>query len=122
MFDFDPRDHADERDRDDIYDSRWGEDVRERDEREREPDPRDRDPRDPFVHGLELPHGFERELVQDEREHVYELNGEDSRMLATVGAFRVVAERDLHDVRDAYADPRDATLDHLPDEGLIRFV
>ena len=111
MFDFDPRDYADERDRDHeaIYDSRWGEDVRERDERERELDPRDRDPRDPFVHGLDLPHGLERELVQDEGEHLYELNGEDSRMLATIGAFRVVAERALDDVRDAYADPRDAT-------------
>jgi hypothetical protein len=33
-----------------------------------------------------------------------------------------VAERDLDDVRDAYADPRDATLEHLRDEGLIQFV
>ena len=84
MFDFDPLDDTDARDgdRDGIYDSRWGEDVRDRDEREL--DSRDRDPRDPFVHGLDLPHGLERELVQDEREHLYELNGEDSRMLATV--------------------------------------
>ena len=124
MFDLDPRDYADARDgdRDGMYDSRWGDDVRDRDERARDVDPRDRDPRDPFVHGLDLPHGLERELVQDEREHLYELNGEDSRMLATVGAFRVVAERDLDDMRDAYADPRDATLHHLGDEGLIRFV
>jgi len=115
MFDFDPRDSADERDcdREGIYDSRWGEDARERDERERELDPRDRDPRDPFVHRLDLPHGLERELVQDERERLSELNGEDSRMLATIGAFRVVAERDLDDVRDASADPRDSTLHHL---------
>jgi hypothetical protein len=124
MFDFDPRDSADERDcdREGIYDSRWGEDAREHDERERELDPRDRDPRDPFVHRLDLPHGLERELVQDERERLCELNGEDSRMLATIGAFRVVAERDLDDVRDASADPRDSTLHHLGDEGLIRFV
>jgi hypothetical protein len=124
MFDFDPRDSDDVRDseRDGIYDSRWGEDVRDRDERDRDVDPRDRDPRDPFVHGLDLPYGLERELVQDKREHLYELNGEDSRMLATIGAFRVVAEGDLDDVRDAYADPRDATLDHLRHEGLIRFV
>ena len=74
MFDFDPRYYADERDHDHeaIYDSRWGEDVRERDERERELDPRDRDPRDPFVHRLDLPHGLERELVQDERERLCE--------------------------------------------------
>ena len=115
MFDFDPRDDDDvrDRDRDGIYDSRWGEDARDRDERELELDPRDRDPRDPFVHGLDLPHGLERELAQDDRENLYQLNGEDSRMLATIGAFRVVAERDLDDVRDAYADPRDVTLDHL---------
>jgi hypothetical protein len=75
-----------------------------------------------FVDGLELPRGLERELVQDERENLYELNGEDARMLATIGAFRVVAEHDLEDVRDASADPRDDTLDHLADEGLIRFV
>jgi len=43
-------------------------------------------------------------------------------MLATIGAFRVVAEGDLDDVRDPSADPRDDTLDHLRDEGLIRFV
>ncbi len=31
-------------------------------------------------------------------------------------------EHDLDDVRDASADPRDDTLDHLAEEGLIRFV
>src|SRR5205814_4150646 len=72
--------------------------------------------------GLELPRGLERELVQDERENLYELNGEDARMLATIGAFRIVAEHDLDDVRNSSADPRDDTLDHLADEGLIRFV
>ena len=123
MFDFDPRD-IESRDRyaEDVYDPRWGDDPRDRDEREREVDARDRDPRDPFLDGLELPRGLERELVQDERENLYELNGEDARMLATIGAFRVVAERDLEDVRDPSADPRDDTLDHLREEGLIRFV
>jgi hypothetical protein len=122
MFDFDPRDSGDARDRDseDVSLSRWDEDPRDRDEPEL--DQRDRDPRDPFVDGLDLPRGLERELVQDERERLYELNGEDSRMLATIGAFRVVAERDLDDVRDVSVDPRDTTLDHLQDEGLIRFV
>jgi hypothetical protein len=83
---------------------------------------RDRDPRDPFVDGLELPRGLERELVQDERENLYKLNGEDARMLATIGAFRIVAEHDLDDVRDPSADPHDDTLDYLADEELIRFV
>jgi hypothetical protein len=119
MLDIDPRDISDPA-LEDIYDPRWGDDPRVRDECER--DGRDRDSRDPFVDGLELPRGLERELVQDDREHLYELNGEDSRMLATVGAFRVVAERDLDDVREPSADPRDDSLDHLSDEGLIRFV
>ena len=60
--------------------------------------------------------------MQDDRENVYELNSEDSRMLATIGVFRVVAERDLETVRDPDWDPRDDTLEHLRDEGLIRFV
>jgi hypothetical protein len=116
MLEFDPRDCDDAREpeRQDMYD------PRDRDDGER--DARDRDPRDPFMDGVDLPRGLERELVQDEREHLYELNGEDSRMLATVGAFRVVAERDLEDVRDPSADPRNDTLDHLCEEGLIRFV
>jgi hypothetical protein len=108
--DFDPRDSSDARD-----DERWGYE-RDRDNRGRD------DPRDPFVDGLDLPRGLERELVQDDRENLYELNGEDSRTLATIGAFRVVSERDLHDARDASLDPRDETLEHLRDEGLVRFV
>lgn len=35
-------------------------------------DPRDRDPRDPFVDALDLPCGLKRELVQDERERLYD--------------------------------------------------
>ena len=123
MLDSDPRDANDARDLEhqDIYDPSWG-DPRDRDERERERDSRERDPRDPFIDGLDVPRGAERELVQDDREHLYELNGEDGRMLATIGAFRVVAERDLRDVHDASEDGRDDTLDHLNDEGLISFV
>jgi len=48
-------------------------------------DPRDRDPRDPFVDNLELPHGLERELVVD-GDYRYELNGDESRSLAPIGA------------------------------------
>ena len=51
---------------------------------------------------------LEREIVLD-GDHRYELNGDDSRTLATVGAFRVVAERDLRDPRDESTDPRDRT-------------
>ena len=79
-------------------------------------DERDRaehDPRDGLMHDLDLPRGEERELVVD-RDRVYELNGEDSRTLAAVGAFRVVPEHDLDIDHD--------TLDHLRDEGLVETV
>src|SRR5438067_6978880 len=93
----------------------------EPDVRDRAVDPRDRDPRDPFIDGLELPRGLERDVVFD-REHRYELNGDDSRSLATIGAFRVVSERDLQDPRDESSDVREPDLRHLRDEGLVRFV
>jgi hypothetical protein len=126
--DFDPRDSADPRDHDnfDIYDGRWLDDPRDANARdqdvERDADPRSHDPRDSFVEGLELPRGVERELVQDDRENLYELNREDSLSLATIGAFRVVAERDLEAVHDQDSRTDHDTLEHLQAEGLIRFV
>ena len=104
-----------------MSDVRWG-DPREYGERDRDDgrprvyDERDRDdhdPRDGLMHDLDLPRGEERELVVD-RDRVYELNGEDSRTLAAVGAFRVVPEQDL--------DIDHETLDHLRDEGLVDVV
>ena len=104
-----------------MSDARWG-DPREYGERDRDDgrprvyDQRDRDdhdPRDGLMHDLDLPRGEERELVVD-RDRVYELNGEDSRTLAAVGAFRVVPEHDL--------DIDHETLDHLRDEGLVDIV
>jgi hypothetical protein len=62
---------------------------------------------------LDLPRGEEREMVAV-RDRVYELNGEDSRTLAAVGAFRVVPEHDL--------DIDHETLDHLRGEGLVETV
>lgn len=73
--------------------------------RERDRDARDRhddralDPNDVFVRDLDLPRGPDRELVHD-RDRDYSLNGSDSRTLATIGAFRVVSERDLRDPRE----------------------
>src|SRR4051812_3075441 len=101
MFDHDPRDRQDDDPRD--VEAHWmifgrgpsaayPHDIQET--RVRADNPRNHDPRDPFVQGLELPSGPERELVVD-GEHRYELNGDDSRSLATVGAFRVVSEADL---------------------------
>ena len=84
-----------------------------------ERDRADHDPLDGLMRDLDLPRGEERELVVD-RDRVHELNGEDSRALATVGAFRVVPERDVKsDHNDA---PDRDTLDHLRDEGLMRTV
>jgi hypothetical protein len=105
-----------------MYDPRW-DDLRECDDgRARvygERDRADHDPRDGLMHDLDLPRGEARELVVD-RDHLYELNGEDSRALAVVGAFRVVPERELGTERDDAPD-RD-TIDHLLDEGLIRTI
>jgi hypothetical protein len=95
------------------------EDARDRDGREdgraRVYDERDRDddPREGLMRDLDLPRDEERALVAV-RDRVYELDGEDSRTLAAVGAFRVVPEHDLDTDHD--------TLEHLHDEGLVETV
>jgi hypothetical protein len=78
----------------------------------------DREARDVFTSGLDLPRGCERRPVR-ERDRIYEINGTESRMLATIGAFRVVSESDLHDLRDESRNPCRSAR-HLEDEGLIR--
>jgi DNA-binding MarR family transcriptional regulator len=78
----------------------------------------ERDPRDVFTQDLDLPRGSERRPVR-ERERVYEIDGTESCMLATIGAFRVVSETDLHDLRDDSYSPRRSAR-HLEREGLIR--
>jgi hypothetical protein len=113
VLDFDPRDRDDyvrdvempwielrhePRDREQ-GDFRDRHDVRDRDRDTRK---RDHDPRDVFLEGLELPRGLEREIVMD-GDHRYELNRDDGRSIATIGAFRVVAERDLREPRDGRA-------------------
>ena len=107
---YDPRSSSD-RDRDDFADqsrgSRGGPGERDH--------AGDRDPREVFTKDLDLPRGRERRPVR-ERDRVYEINGTESRMLATVGAFRVVSESALHDGRE---DTRKG-LRHLEREGLIR--
>ena len=96
---FDPRDGA--RDRHGREDGR----ARTYDERDR-----DDDPREGLMRDLDLPRGEERELVAV-RDRVHERDGEDSRTLAAVGAFRVVPEQHLDIDHD--------TLEHLHDEGLV---
>ena len=76
------------------------------------------DPRDVFTRDLDLPRGRERRPVR-ERDRVYEINGPESRMLGTIGAFRVVSDTDLHDLRDDSDSPRRSAR-HLEREGLIR--
>lgn len=96
--------------RDDARD-REGGDGRARVYEDRDRD--DLDPRDALMRDLDLPRGDERELVLN-RDRRYDLNGEDSRALAVVGAFRVVPEHDL----DADHD----TVEHLRGEGLVETV
>jgi len=103
-----------------MSDPRWGDprehEMRDHGEWPRVYDPRDReehDPRDALMRDLDLPRGDERELVVD-RDRVYELDGEDSRTLAAVGAFRVVPEHDLDLPRE--------TLDNLHDQRLVEAV
>ena len=99
---FDPRDDA--RDRDGREDGR----ARVYDDRDR-----DDDPREGVMRDLALPRGGERELVAV-RDHVCELDGEDSRTLAAVGVFRVVPEDDLDIDHD--------TLDHAARQGCVLCV
>ena len=82
------------------------------------PGPRDRNPRDVFTGDPALPRGREREPVRD-RDRVYDIDGSEARMLATVGSFRVVAEHDLAALRDDARKPKQS-IRHLEDEGLIR--
>jgi len=129
--DFDPRDRDDDaRDVEmlwidvrqcDADQDRHGWRDRDKDSRDRDEGLRARDdPRDPFVDGLELPRGRERETVLD-GDRRYELNGDDSRSLATIGAFRVVPEADLRDPGDEM-NARAPELRHLREQGLVRFV
>jgi hypothetical protein len=89
------------------FGSRGGASERDRDH--------ERDPRDVFTKDLDLPRGRERRPVRD-RDRLYEINGTESRMLATVGAFRVVSEKNLQDGR---GDAREAQR-RLEREGLVQ--
>jgi hypothetical protein len=106
---YDPR-SSNDRGRDDLGDqsrgSRGGSSERDH--------ATDRDPREVFTKDLDLPRGRERRPVR-ERDRVYDIDGAESRMLATV-AFRVVAQSDLHDGREG---TRRAQR-HLEQRGLLR--
>ena len=84
-------------------------------EETRDREERSGDPRDVVTRGLDLPKREERELALV-RDRTYELNGPESRTLATVGAFRVVRSEDLRDLADERA------MRHLRDQGLVQPV
>jgi hypothetical protein len=100
-------------------------DPRSVDSRDREPeDPRAADsvdPRDVFTRDLDLPRGLERERVHVHG-HDYDLRGSEVRMLATIGAFRVVPVDDLRDANGREADLRHGDLNRLRAAGLVRAV
>jgi len=114
----------------DSYDPRWGDD-RDRDgERTRgnrggseRPGERDADARDVFVRQVDLPRDRDRELVRD-RNRMYELDGCESRALATIGAFRVVHEEDLRASihRDDETRRGRDEVGHLRESGLIQTI
>ncbi len=64
-----------------------------------------------------LPRGPERERVQF-RGREYSLSGVESRVLATVGAFRVLSPSDFADER-AGQDSRHGAWRHLAEQGLL---
>lgn len=116
------------------YDARWGDDPRDRSDHSRDvsrgsrggSDPRESarerlHPREVFTRDLNLPRGLEREYVRD-RGRTYQLRGSESRILSTVGAFRVVPASDLLDHFDRPADPRNGDLRRLRDYGLVETV
>jgi hypothetical protein len=76
-----------------------------------------------FGSHVDLPRGAQRELVRD-RKRSYELNGQESAALATIGAFRVVHANDLNDVFDQARGDRSSGegLRHLRDSALIETV
>ena len=65
---------------------------------------------------LDLPRGEDRQPVEF-RGREYRLNGEQSRALSNIGAFRVVPTDDLSDSRSG--DTWQSTLKPLADQGLI---
>jgi hypothetical protein len=86
-------------------------------------DDRDREPRDVFVRDLDLPDGRDREQVRDRRRS-YAINGDEARVLATVGAFRVIPEEDLRSCFERDDDSRKThdRLDHLRESGLVQTI
>ena len=79
------------------------------------------DARDVFTRDLDLPRGSSRERVRvNDRE--YRLSGDDVRVLATVGAFRVVPAGDLREPSPRTPTRPARDLERLRDLGLVQTV
>jgi hypothetical protein len=114
MFDrFDPRDDDVRSRRDSLGRHRGSRVSSDRDDRGRSA----------FGRHVDLPRGPDRKLVRD-RKRSYELNGQESEALATIGAFRVVHADDLRDVFDREREIRPARqgLRHLQESGLLERI
>ena len=79
------------------------------------------DPHEVFSRDLDLPRGSSRRPVRD-RDQTYELRGSEVRMLATVGAFRVVPSGDLRQELGRPIDPWSGDLRRLREAGLVRTI
>jgi hypothetical protein len=79
------------------------------------------DPRDAFTRDLDLPRGTSRERVRvNDRE--YRLSGDDVRVLATVGAFRVVSASELREPNPRTPTRPARDLERLRELGLVQTV
>src|SRR5687767_2829793 len=77
------------------------------------------DPRDVFTRDLDLPRGSSRERVRVNAKE-YRLSGDDARVLATVGAFRVVLAGDLREPNPNTPTRPARDLERLRDTGLVQ--
>jgi DNA-binding MarR family transcriptional regulator len=86
---------------------------------EMEPVAASEDPRDVFTRDLDLPRGSSRERVRANNQE-YRLSGDDVRVLATVGAFRVVPAADLREPNPRTPTRPARDLERLRELGLVR--
>lgn len=78
----------------------------------------ERESHDPFARQLDLPDDDARERVLD-REHDIELRGSEARLMATVGAFRVLQLDDYRDCNRPENGPVRADMERLKRAGFI---
>jgi hypothetical protein len=84
-----------------------------------EPAAASEDPRDVFTRDLDLPRGPSRERVRANNRE-YRLSGDDVRVLATVGAFRMVPAADLRQPNPRTPTRPARDLERLRELGLVR--